>query len=288
VHARASFTALLAAAMAVSILGCQESGFDESKETVRPLKVQHVLGETKVPGQARRPLTLTLDSLDDTLALQVRPARAAAPGARLPRYLRAAGGGVSLMRPVTAADLAAVEAIHPDLIIGSAGTDGHSGQGPLYDRLSLIAPTVMTALGGGQWKLNVRLVGEALGRTNDAEQLLIDYDHEVALARKAIRTARGAASASLGAAPRVAVAFATADGIRFAKRDSFAGTILADAGVKQVHTMADADITLLSRGRGAKGLSGRFTDVDAALWWGPGGALAAKAALADLQRALSG
>jgi ABC-type Fe3+-hydroxamate transport system substrate-binding protein len=272
--------ALLAAAMAVAIAGCQESGFDESKETVRPLKVQHVLGETKVPGQAKHPLTLTLDSLDDTLALHVRPARAAVPGARLPAYLRARGSGVPLMRPVTAADLAAVDAVHPDLIIGSSGTDGRSGQGALYDRLSRIAPTVMTALGGGQWKLNVRLAGEALGRTNDAEQLLIDYDHEAALARKAIR-------ASAGAKPRVAVALATKDGIRYARRDSFAGTILADAGVKQARTAAGADITLLSRTPGAAGLSGRFTDVAGALWWGPGGALAAKAALADLQRALA-
>ena len=211
----------------------------------------------------------------------MRPARAAVPGARLPAYLRARGSGVSLMRPVTAADLAAVEAVDPDLIIGSSGTDGRSGQGALYDRLSRIAPTVMTALGGGQWKLNVRLVGEALGRTNDAEQLLIDYDHEAALARKAIR-------AGAGAKPRVAVALATKDGIRYARRDSFAGTILADAGVKQARTAAGADITLLARGPGAAGLSGRFTDVAGALWWGPGGALAAKAALRDLQRALAG
>jgi iron-siderophore transport system substrate-binding protein len=288
--------ALLAAAMAVAVAGCQESGFDESKETVRPLKVQHVLGETKVPGQAEHPVTLTLDSLDDTLALNVRPARAAVPGARLPGYLRARGRGVSLMRPITAADLTAVEAVHPDLIIGSSGTDGRSGQGALYDRLSRIAPTVMTARGGGQWKLNVRLVGEALGRTNDAEQLLIDYDHEAALARKAIRAARGANGSGMpggavgtGAKPRVAVALATADGIRFARRDSFAGTILAGAGVKQARTAAGADITLLSRGPGAKAHpSGRFTDVDGALWWGPGGALAAKAALRDLQRALAG
>jgi iron complex transport system substrate-binding protein len=277
--------ALLAAAMAVAIAGCQESGFDESKETVRPLKVQHVLGETKVPGQAEHPMTLTLDSLDDTLALNVRPARAAVPGARLPAYLRAEGSGVSLTRPVTAADLAAVEAVDPDLIIGSSGTDGRSGQGALYDRLSRIAPTVMLALGGGQWKLNLRLAGEALGRTNDAEQLLIDYDHEAALARKAIRADAGAGA---GAKPRVAVALATKNGIRYARRDSFAGTILADAGVKQAHTAAGADITLLARGPGAARPSGRFSDVAGALWWGPGGALAAKAALRDLQRPLSG
>jgi iron complex transport system substrate-binding protein len=78
---------------------------------------------------------------------------------------------VSLIRPVTAPDLPAVEAVHPDLILGSADR-----QEKLYDDLSRIAPTVMTDGGGGQWKLNLRLVGEALGRTNDAEGLLTAYD----------------------------------------------------------------------------------------------------------------
>ena len=48
---------LLLLALAAALGGCQESGFDESKETARPLKVQHALGDiggTKVPGQATR------------------------------------------------------------------------------------------------------------------------------------------------------------------------------------------------------------------------------------------
>ena len=246
----------LLAALALFALGCQESGFNESKETEKPLKVQHALGETKVPGQASEPLTLTVDALDDALALEVRPARAAVPGAKLPAYLRDAGRGVSLMAPITAADLAAVDAVDPDLILGSA-----EGQGELYEDLSRIAPTVMTDGGGGQWKLNLRLIGEALGRTNDAEQLLIDYDREAAEAREAI-----------SGRPTVAVARMTANGLRYAPRVSFAGTILADAGVKQVRG-SGADVTL----RG-----------DEQLWWGSGGALAARAALDELRATLAG
>ncbi len=272
----------LCAAVALAGLGCQESGFDENKETVRPLKVQHVLGETKVPGQAEEPLTLTIDTLDDTLALGVRPARAAVPDARLPAYLRGQGR-VSLMRPVGAGDLAAAEAVHADLILGS------SSQAGLYEKLSRIAPTVITEGGGGQWKLNVRLVGEALGRTNAAEQVLIDYDGEAARALRAIR----AAGAGSGAAkPRVAVVRVTANGLRYAKEDSFAGTILADAGVKQVTRnapRAQVDVMLLSEGPGARAhVDGRFVRVDDELWWGPGGALAGRAALAQLQRAVGG
>jgi ABC-type Fe3+-hydroxamate transport system substrate-binding protein len=290
---RGALLALLVAACAV-VLGCQESGFNESKETEKPLKVQHVMGETKVPGEAKEPLTLTLDTLDDTLALGVQPSRAAVPGAKLPAYLRGPGGSVSLMRPVGASDLSAVEAVHPDLILGAAGTDGRAGQGYLYDRLSRIAPTVMVALGGEQWKLNVRQVGEGLGRTNDAEQLLIDYDHQAAQARKAIkrewavrRDATDGAPSTPGAKPRVAVALVTADGVRFAKTDSFAATILRDAGVRLARASASANLTLVARAPGANGqVPGRVADVDAALWWGPGGSIAGKTALGELREAL--
>jgi len=286
---RGALLALLVAALAVAVAGCQESGFDESKETVRPLKVQHVMGETKVPGQATEPLTLTLDTLDDTLALGVKPTRAAVPNAKLPAYLRGPGGGVSLMRPVGASDLSAVEAVHPDLILGAAGTDGRSGQGYLYDRLSRIAPTVMVALGGGQWKLNVRQVGEGMGRTNDSEQLLIDYDHQAAEARKAIKAAAASGGAAAGGKPRVAVALASADGIRYAKQNSFAGTILSDAGVKLARSADTADVTLLARAGGAKAdVGGRVKAVDGALWFGPGESIAAKSALGDLVQALGG
>ena len=64
----------------------------------------------------------------------------------------------------------------------------------------------------------------------------------------------------------------TREGLRYAPRDSFAGTILADAGVKQVRG-SGADVTL----RG-----------DEQLWWGNGGALAARTALEKLRAALAG
>src|SRR5688500_2078906 len=116
------------AAVAALALGCQESGFDESKETARPLKVQHVKGESKVPGQAERVATLSLETLDDTLALDVRPVRAALPGLKPPRYLRGPAAAVEPMHPVTEADLSALDAAAPDLIVGR--------QGALYAQLS--------------------------------------------------------------------------------------------------------------------------------------------------------
>jgi len=284
---------LLATAVAAA-LGCQESGFDERKETARPLKVQHALGESKVPGQAERPVTLTVSALDDTLALGVRPVRAALPGRRIPNYLSTRAAGIDVIEGAGALDLGAVAAAQPDLIVGEA-----SGQARLYRRLSRIAPTVMSDGEGAQWKLDLRLHGEALGRTNDAEALLSDWDRRV-----------GRLRSSRPAATEIAAVRVTPTGARLAGPASFAANVLADAGLVRPSAPAgdgkprpladlDADVILLSVAPGAASalrrlersrawprVAGAIRRVDDGAWWSGGGVLAARAALGDLRRIL--
>ena len=231
---------LIAVAVVAALAGCQESGFDESRETQRPLKVQHALDPltgTKVPGLAERPMTLSIDALGDTLALGVKPVRAALPGGRLPDYLRSAARGVEVVPPLTELDLAAIDAADPDLILGTKEADGD-----LYDRLSRIAPTVMSE--GDDWKLNLRLHGEALGRTNDAEQLLIDWDNRVARVKDAIGESKLVVS--------------------LPHPNAFAESILADLGVEL----------------GSEGIE--VARLKPGPEWSGGGLLAARAALADI------
>jgi iron complex transport system substrate-binding protein len=238
---------LIAIALVGALAGCQESGFDESKETQRPLKVQHALDPltgTKVPGQAERPLALTADTLGDSLALGVRPVAAAV----VPPYLKRAARGVEV---VSDTDLAAIEAAGPDVILGAK-----EFQGDEYDELRKIAPTIMSE--GFDWKLNLRLHGEALGRTNDAEELLIDWDNRVAKVRKAIG----------GRKLSIVVGLARGTGDFGLDPESFAGSILADLGIKP----------------GRRG--DQVLHVTAGREWVGGGVLAARAVLAGVTRAL--
>ena len=189
--------AVIALGLLCALAGCQESGFDEARETQRPLKVQHamnMLEGTKVPGVAERPMTLDAAALGDTLALGVEPVRAALPGGRPPAYLSEQARGVEIVPPLTELDLAAAEAAEPDLILGTKELDGK-----FYEQLSRIAPTVMTD--GQNWKLNLRLHGEALGRTNDAERLLTDWDNRVARVRDQLRRSGRSIEVGPGSAP---------------------------------------------------------------------------------------
>jgi iron-siderophore transport system substrate-binding protein len=242
---------LIALVLVGSLAGCQESGFDESRETQRPLKVQHamdMLTGTKVPGQAERPLTLTPDTLGDTLALGVEPVATALGGGDMPPYLAKAARDI---RVIENTDLTAISASTPDVILGTKEQDGDE-----YDELKKIAPTVMSE--GTNWKLNLRLHGEALGRTNDAEQLLIDWDNRAAKVKDAIGGRKLSVDVTLG----------PGTGDFGLEPDSFAGSILGDLGIKP--------------GRGGD----EVLHVTAGREWVGGGVLAARAVLADIEHAL--
>ena len=232
--------ALIALALVGALAGCQESGFDESKETQRPLKVQDAMNPltgTKVPGQAERPATLTADALGDTLALRVRPVAAA----EVPPYMRSAARGIEVVKDD---DLAAIDAATPDVILGSK-----DGQGSLYTDLSKIAPTILSD--GDDWKLTLRLHGEALGRTNDAERLLIDWDNRLARVKRKLGERDVSVQLAGGAKP-----------------GPVGKLVLDDLGI--------------SAGSGGK----RVLHVAGGPEWAGGGLLGARAALEDVARSL--
>jgi ABC-type Fe3+-hydroxamate transport system substrate-binding protein len=241
---------LIALALVGALAGCQESGFDESKETQRPLKVQHALDPltgTKVPGQAERPFALSPDSLGDIVALRVKPVGAALPGGRVPPYLRSTARGVEILSQPSLSD---IEAATPDVILGTKELNGDE-----YDELRKIAPTIMSE--GFDWMLNLRLHGEALGRTNDAEQLLTDWDNRVARVKNAIGERH------------IRVEFTTRAGEVDVSADSFAVQLLSELGLKP-------------RGKADEVIRVRAGQE----WAGRGGLIGARDALADVAHAL--
>ena len=133
------------------------------------------MGTVEVPVSPQRVVTLDTAPLDAALALGIKPIGTAVYG-QPPQYLGDRVDGIEIIGDGNRPDLETTLALKPDLILGSAISHNR-----IYDKLSQIAPTVLTE-GSGRvhdWPENLQLYGEALGQAETVEQLLEDYRQRV-------------------------------------------------------------------------------------------------------------
>ncbi|HEY6780509.1 MAG TPA: ABC transporter substrate-binding protein [Thermoleophilaceae bacterium] len=179
---------LLIALFALFLAGCsltEDQPTDPHKR--RPLKVQHARGETRVPYLSDRPVTVDPAALETALALGVKPLGSTSwqRGGRQPAYLRAQTAGVENLGFALTPDVTAVKRLDPDVIIGN-----NLSQKRYYDQFEEIAATVYSGVPLTEWKADVRFFGEALGRSDEGERLLIDWDRRVARVKRSLGSSR--------------------------------------------------------------------------------------------------
>ena len=199
-------------------------GSDRATDGVFPRTVGHFEGSTTVKAQPTRIAVLSTGQLDDLLSLGVVPTvttRAENAGL-VPDYLATAFpqyrkqlAAMADAGTRTAPNLEALAAAKPDLIIVN------DSLGDLYPKLSRIAPTVVTAGNGINWKRDLLLVGAAVGRGQAAQKLLDGYTEEAAAAGKPL------------GAPTVSMVRFTADRTRMFGVSSFTGSIAVDMGLRR-------------------------------------------------------
>jgi iron complex transport system substrate-binding protein len=180
--------------------------------------VQHAMGSTEITGTPKRVVVLDTGELDSVLALGVTPVGAvrADANAGLQRYLADRAQNVRLVGTVTQPNLEGIAALQPDLILSSKLR--HEA---LYEKFSGIAPTVFAEKVGVAWKENFLLAGDALGKREEAERILAEYQQK---ARQV-----GQQFGDPGALEVSMLRF-TPTNIRLYGEASFIGTILRDAG----------------------------------------------------------
>jgi iron complex transport system substrate-binding protein len=184
--------ATLAALAALTVLaGCgssTEDGGDDAGTTAAggfPVSIEHTFGATTIEEQPERVVVLGWSAQDTVYALGLDPVG-------MPAY--PFGGGddgvlpwndehfdpdvTTLLDTADGPPLEAIAALEPDVIL--APYEGFDET--VYESLTGIAPTV--AYPGEAWttpwREQTRLIGTALGRTEEAEQLIADADDRVA------------------------------------------------------------------------------------------------------------
>ncbi|MGW4791704.1 ABC transporter substrate-binding protein [Nonomuraea sp. MG754425] len=219
----------LAIAAMLPVLALTACGTSSTTEDAGPTRtVKHAMGETKVPMAPKRVVVLDTDKLDTMVSLGLVPVGAAQAqeNQTWPDYL---GPSLSATKPVGTlqqVNIEAVMALKPDLILGSKFR-----QEAFYDKLSKIAPTVFTERVGVTWKENFLLDAEALGKKDQAQQLMTGYETRA----KEV----GAKFSKL----EVGIVRFMPTEIRLYGPESFSGIVVGDAGIPrpQPQQLADQD-----------------------------------------------
>ncbi|NEE00937.1 iron-siderophore ABC transporter substrate-binding protein [Phytoactinopolyspora halotolerans] len=134
--------------------------------------VEHARGVSNVPDEPEQIVVLEPVQLDTAVALDVVPVGTTVLSEEtgVPGYLGDEAAAIEMVGTVPEPDIEEIASLEPDLIIGTETR--HSA---LYDQLSDIAPTVFMPSQADPWPENVRLVGDALNKADEAEALLEEY-----------------------------------------------------------------------------------------------------------------
>ncbi|MER7333138.1 MULTISPECIES: iron-siderophore ABC transporter substrate-binding protein [unclassified Micromonospora] len=214
----AALTAALA--LGVGLTACGESDPVAGTTTGETREITHAMGTTKVPVDPKRVVVLDTDKIDTALSLGVTPVGAATAGEAKswPTYFGEEKlAGIKEVGVLTEPDLEAINALKPDLILGSKFR-----QEKFYDELKAIAPTVFTEKVGVTWKENFLLDGKALGKEQQAKDLLTAYE---------TRAKEFGAKLGNAADRKVSIVRFMPTEIRVYGPDSFSGIVIGDTGL---------------------------------------------------------
>jgi iron complex transport system substrate-binding protein len=207
------------------LAACGAGGGSGGKGAAGGTHVVHTYrGDVRVPDAPRRVVVLDTAELDSALTLGVTPvgATSADTASGFLGYLPADRlQGITTVGTIGQPNLERIAGLHPDLILTNGARDASH-----YAKLSAIAPTVMTKSTGKEWKQNFRLHAQALGRQDEAQQVLADYHRQVTK----VTAALGGAERAAGIETNV-VRFVEGADTRVYGDGSYVGTLLHDVGL---------------------------------------------------------
>jgi iron complex transport system substrate-binding protein len=186
--------------------------------------IDHLMGQSCIPLDPQRIVTIDEIALDAVLALGVQPIAAAESslvGSR-GRHLSDKLAEVVSIGRETEPNLERLVQLKPDLILGFNSTVRNH-----YKSLAQIAPTVAFDYEHTDWKADLQQVGEMLGKRDRAQAQLADYQKRVAEFRSAMGDRSEAITVSI-------VRFTAAtQNVHYRTVASFPGSVLQDVGLSR-------------------------------------------------------
>ncbi|WP_372661365.1 ABC transporter substrate-binding protein [Cohnella sp.] len=138
--------------------------------------IKHALGETPINGTPERVVVLTNEGTEALIALGVKPVGAVKSWSGDPWYehIKDKMDGVTVVGDESQPNLELIAGLQPDLIIGNK-----LRHEKIYEQLKAIAPTIESETLRGSWKNNFQLYAETLGKADDGDKLIAEFDTRI-------------------------------------------------------------------------------------------------------------
>ncbi|GAA4687030.1 iron-siderophore ABC transporter substrate-binding protein [Pseudonocardia yuanmonensis] len=184
--AAAALTALVAAACSSpSQAPSTAAPGSPAAQNAFPVTIRHAYGETTIPAEPTRVVTIGFNEGDFALALGVVPLAereffGGFDWQNRPWAAAAKNGAQPVPLASSELPLETIAGLRPDLILG---VYSYIDQ-PTYERLSSIAPTIAPPTPAGEgaaatWQEQTRITGQALGRSDRAEQVIAETEQKL-------------------------------------------------------------------------------------------------------------
>lgn len=186
--------------------------------------VQHTMGETCIPVNPQRIVTLWTTILANTLALGIKPiASTYYTGEPFPKYLQGKVDGIEFIGNLTEPSLEKILQLKPDFVLANSRLDN------IYDPLSRIAPTVVMSfpIPPPPWKQQLDELAKALNKEEASKKLMDEYWQRIETLKQTLGNRRNQIQVS------VASLSAAFGGIWAYGEKSPVGTVLKDIGLQR-------------------------------------------------------
>lgn len=150
---------------------------DTAKQETRTIK--YLDKEYTIPAKSDRiVITGSMESMEDSLVLGVKPIGAISVGGKFPEMFAPVTGQAKSIGEKTQPNMESILSLKPDVILGSSKFPPE-----VVEKLGKIAPTFPVSHISTNWEANLLLLGELTGKQAEAEKVLKDYKEGAAGAK---------------------------------------------------------------------------------------------------------
>lgn len=233
-------TAIIASTLSISLLAaCSSSAEDSAAEntassttassttdtaTSDTRTVEHAMGTTELSEPIKTVVALDRGLLDPAIALclDVVGFTEIAGSDGIPEYFgedgkKCAADAVSV-GSLSEPSIEQISSLKPDAILSAKVRHEE-----IYDQLDKVAPTIFTEKTGEPWKENLKLVGEAVEKKDEATSLIKEYEDRAQRIGDRVRE-------KLGKNPTISVVRFLDEPTRLYKKDTYIGVVMSDLG----------------------------------------------------------